>query len=116
MWLSCLDEYLIKDKKGNVIRDVKGDMPVRVNDIFNPCESLDTIHLKNFLDAIRTGIPLAAPLEEGCKSTQFMQYGNIAQRIGRSLKINPKTGHIIGDSEAQKLWTRKYEKGWMPKV
>lgn len=116
MWLSCMDEYLIKDKKGKVIKDVKGTMPVRVNDIFNPCESLDTIHLKNFLDGIRLGTPLNAPLIEGCKSTQYMQYGNIAQRIGRSLKIDPKTGKILGDAEAQKLWTRKYEKGWMPKI
>ena len=116
MWLSCMDEYLIKDKKGKVIKDVKGTMPVRVNDIFNPCESLDTIHLKNFLDGIRLGTPLNAPLIEGCKSTQYMQYGNIAQRIGRSLKIDPKSGKIIGDAEAQKLWTRKYEKGWMPKI
>ena len=116
MWLSCMDEYLIKDKKGKVIKDVKGTMPVRVNDIFNPCESLDTIHMKNFLDGIRLGTPVNAPLIEGCKSTQYMQYGNIAQRIGRSLKIDPKSGKILGDAEAQKLWTRKYEKGWMPKI
>ncbi len=116
MWFDFRDSYIIKDMKGNVVKEAVGSLPVRVNDTFNPCEALDTIHLKNFLDGIRLGTPLNAPLIEGCKSTQLMQYGNIAQRVGHSLHIDPKTGKILGDSEAMKYWTRKYEKGWMPKI
>ena len=116
MWFDFRDSYVIRDMKGNVIKEAVGSLPVRVNDTFNPCEALDTIHLKNFLDGIRLGTPLNAPLIEGCKSTQLMQYGNIAQRVGHSLHIDPKTGKILGDNEAMKYWTRKYEKGWMPKV
>jgi hypothetical protein len=43
-----------------------------------------------------------------------MQLGNIAWRVGRDLKIDPKNGHIIGDKEAEKLWSREYAKGWEP--
>lgn len=42
--------------------------------------------------------------------------GNIAYRVGRSLRCDPKSGHILGDKEADALWTREYEKGWEPKV
>jgi hypothetical protein len=42
--------------------------------------------------------------------------GNIAQRSGRSLLTDPTTGHILGDPEAAKLWTREYEPGWEPTV
>jgi hypothetical protein len=45
-----------------------------------------------------------------------MQLGNIAWRVGRDLKIDPTNGHIIGDNEAKKLWSRQYEKGWEPKI
>jgi hypothetical protein len=42
------------------------------------------------------------------------QLGNIAQRTGRSLRIDPANGHIMDDSAAAKLWTREYEPGWKP--
>ena len=91
-------------------------MKVREGDLFNPSETLDTIHIKNFFDAIRKGTALNDPLVEGCISTQYMQYGNIAQRLGRSLNIDPVSGKILGDKEATRMCSRQYEKGWMPKI
>ena len=38
--------------------------------------------------------------------------GNLAQRTGRSLNTDPANGHIRGDPEAAKLWTRYYAPGW----
>jgi hypothetical protein len=46
----------------------------------------------------------------------LVQLGNIAQRVGHSLEIDPKNGRIIGDKKAQKLWSRDYEKGWDMKI
>ena len=34
----------------------------------------------------------------------------------RSLEINQENGHIVGDKEAKKLWSREYEKGWEMKL
>ncbi len=45
-----------------------------------------------------------------------MQLGNIAQRVGHSLDINPENGHILHDKEAMKYWSRTYEKGWEMKL
>jgi hypothetical protein len=28
------------------------------------------------------------------------------------LKLDNKTGHVVDDPEAMKLWARSYEKGW----
>ncbi|HEX8278062.1 MAG TPA: gfo/Idh/MocA family oxidoreductase, partial [Segetibacter sp.] len=55
-------------------------------------------------------------VESGHKSCVAMHLGNIAWRLGRDIKIDPKNGHITDDKEAQKLWNREYEKGWEPKV
>ena len=74
------------------------------------------IHVDNFVDAIRTGAALHAPIEEGMKSVLLCHLGNIAQRTGRALRTDPRSGHIAGDAEAMKMWQREYVKGWNVKV
>ncbi|MDD4646313.1 MAG: gfo/Idh/MocA family oxidoreductase, partial [Bacteroidales bacterium] len=58
------------------------------------------------------GTPLNSDISSGHKSIVLVQLGNIAQRVGHSLEINPDNGHILHDSQAAKLWSREYEKGW----
>lgn len=53
-------------------------------------------------------------IEEGHKSTLLCHLGNITYRVGRSLACDPANGHILGDAEAAKLWSRDYEPGWEP--
>ncbi len=78
--------------------------------------SSDKPHYENFLDCIRTGKRPRADIEEGHKSTLLCHLGNIAFRTGHTLNLDPKTGHILDDPAAQKLWSREYRKGWEPKV
>jgi hypothetical protein len=75
---------------------------------------LDRLHVKNFVDAIRTGSALNSPISEGHKSVTLLHLGNIAQRVGRVLNCNPSDGHILGDDAAMGLWQRQYEPGWAP--
>jgi hypothetical protein len=75
-------------------------------------EQLDTLHLVNFLDAIRGKVRLTAPIAEGHRSTLIAQLGNLAYRTGETLKVDPSSGHILNSPEAAKLWGREYEKGW----
>jgi len=76
----------------------------------------DKVHFQNFLDCIRNGQKPNSEIEEGHKSTLLCHLGNIAYRTGHALNIDPKTGHIVGDKEAEALWSREYRPGWEPKV
>lgn len=106
------NEYTITDIAGKPVREVKSDLKFEDGNLLNPSEQLDAFHFQNWFDAIRKGTPLNSGIVEGCMSTQLVQLGNIAQRMGHSLEIDPATGRIEGDRRAQKLFAREYEKGW----
>jgi predicted dehydrogenase len=76
---------------------------------------MDNYHMDNLLDAIKTGVPLNSPVSEAVISTNMCHFGNMAQRLGKTLAINPATGRP-NDSQAMSMWARKYEKGWEIKL
>lgn len=114
--LSGGNEYKILDMKGNVIKDEASGMKFDTGNLVNPCEELDQLHFKNWFDGIRKGTPLNSDISEACISTHLVQLGNIAQRVGTSLNIDPTNGRIIGNAKAQKLYSRKYQPGWEIKL
>ncbi|MBM4002158.1 MAG: Gfo/Idh/MocA family oxidoreductase [Planctomycetes bacterium] len=73
-------------------------------------------HLANFLACVRSGDRPNSDIEEAHKSTLLCHLGNIAYRLGRALKIDPRNGNIVGDEQATGLWSREYRKGWEPTV
>ena len=110
------NSYTIYDHDNNVVKEVKNEIKVDPLNLANPSGNLDVYHIQNFFDAISKGTRLNAEIAEGHKSTLLVQLGNIAQRVGRSLNIDEETGHIKGDKEATRLWSRTYEKGWEMKL
>jgi predicted dehydrogenase len=95
--------YSVFDPSGKPVRKADGD-------------GGDAVHLRNFLDAVRGGTPPNAPIAEGYISTLLCHLGNIAHRVGRSLRIDPKDGHVLDDPQARSLWSREYAPGWEPKA
>lgn len=85
-------------------------MKFETGNLLNPSEKLDAYHFENWFDAIRKGGKLNSGIVDACISTQLVQLGNIAQRVGHSLNIDPGSGRILNDLEANKLWGREYEK------
>ena len=107
------DGYALYDLKNKVVKESavaqKGDALNTTGD-----DALTQLHMQNFLDAIRTGAPLNAPITDGAKTGLLCHLGTIAHQTGRKLRVDPATGHILGDAEAMKLWGREYASGWMP--
>jgi len=111
------NSYIIYDNKNKLVKEVKSDIVIKEGlNTTSPGEELDAVHVVAFLENIRNNRKPFADALNGHKSTLWMQLGNISQRIGHTLNIDPSNGHIIGDKEAMKLWTREYEKGWEPTV
>lgn len=111
------NSYTIYDNQNKLVKDVKSDIVITEGlNTTSPGEELDALHVHNFLENIRNNRKPFADALNGHKSTLWMQLGNISQRVGHTLNIDPLNGHIIGDSEAMKLWSREYEKGWEPTV
>jgi len=108
--------YKIFDLKSKLVKEVKNDITANALDRTGPGMELDALHIQNFFSAIKKGTKLNSDILSGHQSTLLVQLGNISQRTGRALKVDPSNGRILNDKEAMKLWSREYEKGWEPKV
>ncbi len=107
--------YTLYDDKGKEVRtETEADDAPAVS-LVGPGLSYDLVHAQNFLESIRGRETPASEIEEGHKSTMLIHLGNIAQRTGRTLICDPKTGWIKDDDEAMRFWKREYEPGWEPK-
>lgn len=69
-------------------------------------------HIANFVEAVLSGEKPRSPIKDGHISVLLCHLGNIAQKMGRSLEIDPRNGRIVSDGEAMKMWGRDYEPGW----
>jgi len=110
------NSYTIFDLDNKIIKEVKQEQKVDAHNLANPSGSLDGIHVQNFFDSINHKTIPHADIHSGYKSTLLVQLGNIAQRVGHSLEIDPENGHILKDEAALKFWSRSYEKGWEMKL
>jgi predicted dehydrogenase len=109
------DGYVIYDLRNRMVSEAKASNGA---DALNTSgdDVLTVAHTKNWLDAIRSGAKLNAPISDGAITGMLCHLGTIAQQTGRKLRIDPKNGHIIGDKDAAKKWGRDYAKGWEPSV
>ncbi len=107
-------------RSAKLIKEVKADDAAEnkpnAQNAIGPGMKYDFGHVLNFLESIREGSTPNSEIEGGRKSTLLCQLGNIAYRTGRALNVDQRNGHIIGDPEAMKLWSRKYEPGWEVKA
>jgi predicted dehydrogenase len=106
------DGYTIFGLDNKIIKEQKSKLAIDPRNLMNPAEQLDALHIQNFFDGIQKSAPLHSDIDSGHKSTLLVQLGNIAQRVGHSINIDPQNGHIIGDTQASGLWGRSYEPGW----
>jgi predicted dehydrogenase len=67
-------------------------------------------HYANWIEAIRTRQreTLHAEIEEGAISTALVHLANISYRLGRTLHFDAASFSVVGDAEANRLFTREY--------
>jgi predicted dehydrogenase len=77
----------------------------------------DNAHLQNFLQCVKTRQQPNADVEEGHYSALLCHLGNIAHRVGRRVRFDPREEKILDDREASRLLTRDYRAPWtLPKI
>ena len=70
-------------------------------------------HMRNLLECRRSGSKPVADIEQGHMSTASCVLANLSQQLGgRTLRWDPKTHTIVGDTEATRLLARPYRSPW----
>src|SRR5262252_3193439 len=75
-------------------------------------EDYHLLHVKNFLDCMRTRQRPNSDVEIGHNSMIACHLGNIAFRLGRQVKWDVDKERMIDDAEAQKYVLRPYRAPW----
>jgi predicted dehydrogenase len=91
----------VKPEPWTEAMEVKGSSP----------EQFD-LHVRNFLDAIRSQQKPVADVEDGHRTAVACHLANLSLRLGRSLRWDPETEQISGDKEASGMLRRPYRKPW----
>lgn len=105
------DGQMVLSKRGKLlVFDSKGRR-VEVPDV-RPEQPDLAAHHQNFIDAIRTGTPLAAEARTAHLTASLCHLGNVATRLRRVLEFDPETERVLADEEAQRLLGRTYRDHW----
>jgi predicted dehydrogenase len=99
-------------EKGTLVIDHKGWHVIDGVEASEPQSAFDRGHLRNFLDCVKDGKRPNADIEEGHRSTRLCHLGNIAYRVGRTLRFDAATESLVNDPEANQLRRRGYRKGF----
>jgi predicted dehydrogenase len=78
-----------------------------------PAPDLDGLHVRNFLDCVKSRAVPVADVEEGHRSAVVCHLGNIATRLRRSLRWDPQGEQVVGDPEASALLHYEYRRPWI---
>ncbi len=80
-------------------------------------EDSHLLHVKNFLDSMRSRQRPRSDVEIGHNSMIACHLGNIAYRLGRQVKWDVENERMIGDEEAQRFVSRDYRAPWkLPEI
>jgi predicted dehydrogenase len=74
--------------------------------------NLEQSHVRNFLDCVKSRKRPNGDIEEGYRTVVMCHLGNIATRLGRTLRWDPVREEVPGDREANQLLSVPYRKPW----
>ena len=109
------NDYFVYDRSGKEIKHLIEKSKSQTTNIVGT-GGLTDLHIDNFLQAIRTNIPLTAPVADANISGHLCHLGNMAQDAGQILTVDTATGKVTNNDTVMKTWKREYEQGWEPKL
>jgi len=101
---------MLYGEKGTMVFDKNGWHVTDGVEASDKAAGSDRSHYRNFLDCVKDGKRPNADIEEGHKSTRLCHLGNIAYRVGRTLRFDAATETFKDDREANALLARSYRK------
>jgi predicted dehydrogenase len=95
----------------------KGDLPstgaqTSVEPLEVKSTEFDDVHVRSFLDCVKTRARPTADVEEGHLTATMCHLGNIATRLSRSLRWDAVKEEFVGDAEANGRLHYEYRKPW----
>jgi len=63
-----------------------------------------------YIDVVKGTVKETNPLDEAILSDCVSHMGDIAIRTGRKIRWNPLIGEVVGDQEANKIFSRESRK------
>jgi predicted dehydrogenase len=69
-------------------------------------------HVRNLLDCVRSGAKTVCPVDEAVRSETLCQVSEIAIRLKRKVKWDPKTERFVKDDEANRMLSRSMRSPW----
>ncbi|HYT68555.1 MAG TPA: Gfo/Idh/MocA family oxidoreductase [Vicinamibacterales bacterium] len=93
----------------------KGDPPSdkpAMEPMQEPGSDMDATHVRNFLDSVKSRKTPIAEIEEGHRTATMCHLGNIATRLGRSLRWDAQKEEFVSDPDANRRLHYDYRKPW----
>lgn len=103
--------YKVFDLNGKMIREGE-EASESVTTGLGGEGGITTRHIENFYQTVRGQASPNSVLAEAVTSSHLNHLANISSRTGRSLRVDPSTGHILDKGIMKDYWSRDYEPGW----
>ncbi|MEA1896659.1 MAG: Gfo/Idh/MocA family oxidoreductase [Bacteroidota bacterium] len=71
-----------------------------------------SLHLENFIEAVRARIDPIVPVEIGQRTVACCILGNVAYELNRPVSWSPEQQYFVNDKEAEKFFHREYQNGY----
>lgn len=104
--------YEIVPEHGGQFQDPKARMEPVKEPRKDGNRDLTTLHMRNFLDCIKSRQKPRADVEDGHKSTIFAHLGNIAMATKSRIEWDAKAERVTNNEEANKLLHYEYRAPW----
>lgn len=103
-------QYTVKNMK-----EIEASSDAIKNSTIGPDEihlPVSSDHYRNFLESVKSREDPIEPVEAGHRTASVCHLGNIAMRLQRKLRWDPKKEIFVDDQEANQMLRRPYRKPW----